>query len=246
MDMPIQVYFGHELATPAEMRLSENARHWKNAIVVAVRQRQSSSDDDDTSRMVVDVAYLANESEEQISKSVKLSHIRIRLGDDNDDRIPNNLEEARLLAMGGEEMIIKQPDNADATVIDEATGLSGWSTVAIKRTTELVELKKERENIRAKRRREILDAEKNAKLAETRRMEEAKIANADDSALGAYDVWNRSQEGYKGIKITASQDDKVEVSDLAKKLSDGKNVEFKKTKKKGKPQNRRTTTADDD
>jgi hypothetical protein len=91
-----------------------------------------------------------------------------------------------------------------------------------------------------------LEAEKNAKLAEARRMEEAKIANADDSALGAYDIWNRSQEGYKGIKITTSRDDKVEVSDVAKKLADGKNVEFKKTGKKGKPQNRRTTSADDD
>jgi hypothetical protein len=249
MDMPIQVYFGHEQATPAEMRLSENARHWKNAIVVAVRQRPSSTEDDDITavdRMVVDVAFLVKESEEQIRKSVKLSHIRIRLGDDADDRIPDNLEEARLLAMGGEEVIVKQPENADVAVIDEATGLSSWSTVAIKRTTQRVELKSERENLRAKRRREILEAEKNAKFAEARRMEEAKIANADDSALGAYDIWNRSQEGYKGIKITTSRDDKVEVSDVAKKLADGKKVEFKKTGKKGKPQNRRTTSADDD
>jgi hypothetical protein len=78
-------------------------------------------------------------------------------------------------------------------------------------------------------------------------MEEVKVANADDSALGAYDVWSRSKEGYKGVDIHGEE--QIEVHELGKKLSDGKtSVGFKKSsfKAKKKNQNRRTTSADDD
>ena len=65
---------------------------------------------------------------------------------------------------------------------------------------------------------------------EARRMEEAKVENADDSARFAYDVWSRTKDGYKGVNSHAKP--KIEVHDLAKKLSDGTSVGFKKTKKK--------------
>ena len=154
--------------------------------------------------------------------------------------------------MGGEEVIVKGKGKqssgaASEDMMDEATGLSGWSTVKIKRTTVRSELKEKREATRQLRRRAALRAEQQAKEAEARRMEEAKVSNADDSALGAYDVWSRTADGYKGVDI--HQTTQVEVSELGKKLAEGKcNVGFKKTAfaSKKKKVNRRTTSADDD
>ena len=87
---------------------------------------------------VADVSYLENpetDTQETLVKSIPLDRIRIVLGDVNDDRIPETLEEARLLAMGGEEVINdskKKSNNNNnngltQAEIDEATGLSGWS-----------------------------------------------------------------------------------------------------------------------
>lgn len=92
--------------------------------------------------------------------------------------------------------------------------------------------------------------EKREKEIQARKMEEAKYANAHDSALGAYDVWSSStsaMEGktraYKGVDIT--KEIKVEVTDTAKSLSKGMgNVAFKK--KKLKKKHVRKTFADDD
>ena len=50
-------------------------------------------------------------------------------------------------------------------------------------------------------------------------MEEAKIENADDSALGAYVVWNSGKAGYKGVDI--NQEAKIDVQDTAKSLAKG-------------------------
>ena len=80
-------------------------------------------------------------------------------------------------------------------------------------------------------------------------MEEAKYANAHDSALGAYDVWSSATsavEGktaaYKGVDI--HKETKVEVADTAKSLSKGMgSVAFKK--KKVKKKSIRRTSADD-
>jgi len=147
--------------------------------------------------------------------------------------------------MGGEEEVIQ--NNITVEEMDEATGLTSWSTVSIKKTTVQQELKEERERLRQKRREAVEEAEKVKREADRRKMEEAKVANADDSALGAYDVWSRSKEGYKGVDIHGEA--KVEVHEFGKKLSDGKTaVGFKKSafKSKKKTQNRRTTSADDD
>ena len=84
-------------------------------------------------------------------------------------------------------------------------------------------------------------------------MEEAKVANADDSALGSYDVWTGGKAGYKGVDIM--KNDKVDVAVTAKSLSKGKgSVAFKKVGsgssmfkgKAKKKKNRRVTSADDD
>jgi U1 zinc finger len=250
-DMPIQIWLGHPAATLNEMRLSENERHWKDAIVVATRHRSSAETEED--RMVVDVAYLqdSSDTEEQVRPSVPLRQIRILLGNTQDDRIPSNLEEARLLALGSEDVVVPPPvKQEDVAEIEEATGLSGWSTVEVKRTTVRSELKEERELLRKQRKEAATKAEREGKEAEARRMEEAKVSNADDSALGAYDVWGRTQDGYKGIKIL---DEKTtSVHDFGKKLAvDGMNAGFKwkasfKSGGAKKRQNRRVTSADDD
>ena len=105
----------------------------------------------------------------------------------------------------------------------------------------------ERERLRQQRREQAEKAENAKREADRRKMEEAKVANADDSALGAFDVWSRSKDGYKGVDIHGEA--QVQVHELGKKLSDGQTaVGFKKTafKAKKKKQNRRTTSADDD
>jgi U1 zinc finger len=249
-DMPIQVWLGNATVSGRELSLPENQRHWKDGLVAAVRHRPSAEHHAD--RLVVDIAYLhdSNDADEQLKRSVPLQHIRILLGNDADDRIPATLEEARLLAMGGEEIVLKQPKKETAAdpAMEEATGLSGWSTVKIKRTTVRSELKEEREAERQKRKAAAAALEKQAKEAEARRMEEAKVSNANDSALGAYDVWSRTKDGYKGVNIHGTAE-KTDVHEFGKKLAgDGCTVGFKKKSKAAakKNQNRRTTSADGD
>lgn len=247
-EMPLEIWTGNLLASAAEKKLPERHGDWKNGIVAAIRtrkqQQQQSVDWED--RLVVDVAYLREptDTEETLDRSVPLNRIRIVLG--SDDMIPNTLEEARIMAMGGQEeqVLTTQQEQQQVEEIDEATGLTAWTTVSVKKTTIHQELKEERERERQKRREAAAAAERMQREADARKMEEAKVANADDSALGAYDVWSRSKEGYKGVDIHGEA--KVEVHDFGKKLTDGKtNVGFKKVGKK-KKQNRRTTSADDD
>jgi WW domain-binding protein 4 len=241
-DMPVQIWTGNPSASLAEKCLLERDMHWKNGLVAAVRQRRSTTVLSE--RLVADIAYLkaGDDAEEILEKSVPLDRIRIILG--ADDSIPDTLEEARLLAMGGEEIAATEKQEQD---VDENTGLSSWSTVTIKRTTVRQELKEERTRMREKRRESAEEEDKQKKETEFRKMEEAKVANADDSALGAYDVWSRTKDGYKGVDIHGEA--AVDVHEMGKKLSDGKGaVGFKKSafKAKKKKQNRRTTSADDD
>ena len=243
-EMPLQIWTGNLLASAEEKKLPERHTHWRSGIAAAVRQKPSAEDYED--RLVVDVAYLreVTDTEETLDKSVPLNRIRIVLG--SDEMIPNTIEEARIMAMGGEE-IVNNTGTVTQEEIDEATGLTSWSTVSVKKTTVHQELKEERERLRQKRRETIEASEKAKREADMRKMEEAKVANADDSALGAYDVWSRSKEGYKGIDIHGEA--QVDVHDLGKRLSDGNTaVGFKKSsfKAKKKKQNRRTTSADDD
>ena len=121
-DMPVQLWLGSDRATEKERRLPANERHWQDGVVAAVRRRPSAAAH--AGRRVVDVAYLRataattsdddekqdeEEEEEQLKKSVPLADIRILLGSAVDERIPDTLEEARLLAMGGEEIIVHKP-----------------------------------------------------------------------------------------------------------------------------------------
>ena len=262
-DMPVQLWTGPINASMEEKRLVARDYYWKNALIVAVRHRRNLSPgndgDDDEIMPVVHVAYLASpdDTEETMQKNVPVDRIRIILG--ADPSIPETLEEARLLAMGGEEIQIKQeqqnrggdegaePSTANSNAeIDEATGFSTWSTVTIKRTTIRQEMKEERARIREKRKQVAAEQEEQKKLAEVRRMEEAKVGNADDSALGAYDVLGKG--GYKGVNI--EKEPELKFEDTAKRLASGQgNVAFKKSKfksTKSKKQNRRTTSADDD
>lgn len=234
-DLPIQIWTGSAFASLEEMRLPEREQCWKNALVAAIRKTTSDN------KCIVHVSYLASpdDTDETLEKSVKLERIRLVLG--GDDKIPDTLEEARLLAMGGEE--IKVDHSTTQEEIDEATGFTSWSTVAIKRTTVRQENKEERDRHREKRKAAAAEKEDQLKEAEGRRMEEAKVSNADDSALGAYDVWGKG--GYKGVDIQKEAD--VRVEDTAKSLSSGKtNVAFKKKVKPKGNRNRRRTSADDD
>lgn len=133
--------------------------------------------------------------------------------------------------------------------IEEATGFSTWTTVTVKRTTVRQELKQERARLRQARQDAAAAEAKQQKEAEVRRMEEAKIANADDSALGAYDIWSRGQkEGYKGVHV--HRETKISAADRTKKLAVDAPAAFKKfsgkRKQKIQQSNRRTTSADDD
>uniref|UniRef100_A0A7S1D6P0 Uncharacterized protein n=1 Tax=Cyclophora tenuis TaxID=216820 RepID=A0A7S1D6P0_CYCTE len=238
--MAIQIWMGSELATMAEKRLPGKSHMWRNGLVVQVRRMFGEKD---TGR-VVDVAYLQDSGaeEETVEKSVPPNRIRMLLG--GDDKLPETLEEARLEAMG-EEVVRVEQHGKQEPVIDENTGLSVWGTVEIRKTTVRNEVKEERERARAKRREEQARLEEEKRKAEERRMEEDKAGNAEDSALGAYDVWSSGKAGYKGVDI--SQETKLSVADTAKSLAAGEGqVTFKKKKGKKKKQNRRTTSADDD
>jgi WW domain-binding protein 4 len=246
-EMPIQIWLGSHLASLAEKRLPHNQTLWINGLVVAVKKPRVDNSENNTpeeDRLVVDVCYLKNptDHDETIEQNVRLPRIRILLG--ADESIPKTLEEARILALGGEEVQV----TADAEAqIDEATGLTGWSTVAIKRTTVHQEAREERARERQKQRQAKRKAQGAQKEAETRKMEEAKVANAEDSALGAYDVWGKG--GYKGVDI--HKEAVISIADTAKKLAGvGEKVAFKKANRSkfqvaGKKRNRRTTSADD-
>jgi len=231
----------------AEYRKNDGAQYlWKNGIILRVHKPPDDSEDD---LVTCDVSYLkdSNDEDETIENKAVGDSLRLILG--SDELIPATIEEARLCLMGGEEVIaIDHGANAE---IDENTGLSSWGTISVRKVTVSQEVKEERDRARAKRREELEKEKMKDREVESRRMEEAKNSNADDSALGAYDVW--STGGYKGVQIHT--DSNVEVSDVAKSLAEGKvDVKFKtgsSSKKSAfnrakKKQNRRKTFADDD
>jgi WW domain-binding protein 4 len=251
-EMPIQLWQGSAQATPAELRLPAYASLWKPALVVALQRKK---EDGSVSLKAVDVAFLASpeDTEETIQKSIPLTQIRIVLDGNQDERIPDTVEEARILAGYDGEEDFAESEQAE---IDEATGLSSWTTVHIKRTTARKELQEERARLREQRRVAAIEQAREEKRKEERRMEEAAVQSAGDSALGAYDIWNRGEkDGYKGVNIHGDIDGNkgstLSVHDLvAKKISDGKPVEFQKKASgfnaKKKKQNIRRTSADDD
>jgi len=237
-DLTIQLWTGNVLANLAEKRLLDKDHYWIKALVVQVRKSSK-----DPSGIVVDVAFLKHmtDDDETIETSVSPDRIRILLG--SDDKLPDTLEEARL-AIVGEQVIAVHEDLA----VDDNTGLSCWGTVEIRKTTVRNEEKEKRDRERLKKRQEKDRLEKELKEAESRKMEEQKVDNAEDSALGAYDVWSSGKAGYKGVDINTER--KLNVADTAKSLAKGLGtIEFKKKsmfKAGNKKQNRRTTSADDD
>jgi WW domain-binding protein 4 len=257
-DMPVQLWTGSS-SCRTEKRQRTNVGNWKNALVVQVinhRSETTGERSDELQRPLVHVSYLASQddTEETIERKISLDRIRIILG--ADEKIPDSLEEARLLAMGGEETHVTSNINGSETTsnveqqqIDEATGLSGWSTVSIKKTTHRQEHREERKRFDENKSLASKKREAEQERIAERRLEESRASNADDSALGAYDVWGKMD--YKGVDI--SKEVHYSIEDSAKRLATAKNlttgtkVAFKKrVKKKGQRAARRRTSADDD
>ena len=231
---------------------------WKSALIVKVTKSRiedkatinnGAKDDHDTEeeRLCI-VAYLNDDEEDEtIEKQVKANRIRLVLG--SDELIPSTIEEARISLMGGEEVIVMSYNTVESVhqQVDENTGLTGWGTVSVRKVAVNQEVKDERARLRAKKREEREKELNREREIEERRKEEAKHSNADDSALGAYDVWSTSSiSGYKGIKIS---DPNVGTKEGETKcVSNGVDVKFKKSifKKGKKKQTRRKTFADDD
>ena len=95
--------------------------------------------------------------------------------------------------LGGEQTIQVDGNNADGIAkqeIDENTGLYTWSTTAIRKVSSHYEQNQERKRQREHEKELAEYKEKKEKEIKARMMEEAKYANAHDSALGAYDVWS--------------------------------------------------------
>ena len=259
-EMPVEIWSGPSSYSGLEKRLSKNSVFWKDSLVVAVVMTNNSKvkaandedvdeDDDGIQRPIIHVSYLKtlDDTEETIEKNVSVDRIRIILG--GDKTIPDTIEACRLLALGGEEVQVSNNNNNDQddAKMMEATGLSGWSTVTIKKTSILQESRDEKEKLKEQRRQVRADREAEQRRTEARRMEEAKVSNADDSALGAYDVWGKGE--YKGIDISKELDCPIE--ETAKRLAGASStkgkISFKKrTKKKGAGMARRKTSADDD
>jgi WW domain-binding protein 4 len=260
-DMPIQIWIGSSTMSAEYKKKNEAQDLWKTGIVLRVYNDKGSENDNKndgnssgtSTSTVCDISFLRdiNDDDESIEKKVSTDRLRLILG--SDDLIPKTIEESRLQLMGGEEVInIIDDDDGRVVEVDENTGLSSFRTVSVRKVTVSQTVKEERARVRAKRREEVEKEKLKRKEIEARQMEEAKHANADDSALGAYDVWGKG--GYKGININSEV--KTDVNDAAKSLSEGKkNIKFKKrsTGKKSmfskgskRKQNRRTTFADSD
>ncbi|KAL7455149.1 hypothetical protein ACHAWC_007543 [Mediolabrus comicus] len=266
--MPIQLWMGDPNASDAEKRDLRSLNNWKMALLAKV-VRKRNNPGGTTSSNVVDtattstttntlchVSYLqnSNDNDETLETNVPPARIRLVLG--SDPLIPSTLEEANLALLGGEQIIQVAEGSNDGAAqqqqqIDENTGLSTWSTTAIRKVSSHYEQNQERKRKREHEKELAEYKKKKEKELKARMMEEAKYANAHDSALGAYDVWSSSAtsavEGktaaYKGVDI--NKETKVEVLDTAKSLSKGMgNVAFKK--KKVNKKSIRRTSADDD
>lgn len=247
-DMPIQIWTGSSTTNIVFRQSQEASQSWKTGFIIRVHKPSVSRDEIDAKDVTCDVTYLNNvdDEDETIEKKVTSDRVRLILG--TDDSIPKSVEEARLSLLGEE--VIHYDHGADAE-IDENTGLSSWGTVSVRKVTVSQQVQEERARAKAKRLEEIEKEKMKEKEENQRRMEEAKHAGADDSALGAYDVWSTStKSGYKGVNI--HNESKSEVTDFAKSLSKGKvDVKFKSFAKKGKIQsnntkkkNRRIATSD--
>lgn len=258
-DMPIEIWIGaHSLNNPVvehEMRQEEKSALWKAGLVVNKRVVDNTNE----LLLLFDVAYLLHPEDEDETFEENVHPTRLRLvihpsqTNDNsvsiittaeDPRLPKSIEEARLMLLGGEEEVLVEPTSVDDNDIDENTGFTKFQTVSIKRMTVSHEEQQQLEVEREKKRREKEEELLNEDLVKRVKMEEAKHLGAEDSALGAYDVWGTSGGGYKGVSITTTTGTTKAVT--GKSLSKG-TVEFKKKNSNSSKNrnNRRTTSAED-
>ena len=244
--MPVQLWIGDPNALDTQKRDLRSFHYWKMALLAKVVRKSKPGNNDEVTSCHVSYLQSKDDDDETLESNVSPSRIRLVLG--ADPLIPSTIEEAQLALMGGEQTIVVN-NNADGNTkqeIDENTGFSTWSTTAIRKVSSHYEQNQERKRKREHEKEVKEYKEKKEKELKARKMEEAKYANAHDSALGAYDVWSSSAGGkaaaYKGVDI--NKEVKVEVADTAKSLSKGMgNVAFKKKKVK-KKSIRRTTTDD--
>ncbi len=243
--MPIQLWMGSTVATDEERRDLRNSNNWKLALLAKVVRRGAEENP-----VSCHVSYLKKptDDDETLESNVPPSRIRLVLG--SDPSIPSTIEEAHLALMGGEQIIHVSGDTDVSVDIDENTGLSGWTTTTIRKVSSHYERSQENKRKREHEKELAEYKERKEREIQARKMEEAKYANAHDSALGAYDIWSSSTsavEGktraYKGVDIT--KETKVEVADTARSLSKGLGtVAFKK--KSLKKKSARITSTDDD
>eukprot|EP00574_Skeletonema_japonicum_P008470 CAMPEP_0201722084 /NCGR_PEP_ID=MMETSP0593-20130828/6555_1 /ASSEMBLY_ACC=CAM_ASM_000672 /TAXON_ID=267983 /ORGANISM="Skeletonema japonicum, Strain CCMP2506" /LENGTH=424 /DNA_ID=CAMNT_0048212989 /DNA_START=18 /DNA_END=1289 /DNA_ORIENTATION=- len=228
--MPIQLWIGDPNASDAVKRDLRSFNYWKMALVAkAIRKRKSGNNEQEVTSCHVSYLQNSEDDDETLESNVSPSRIRLVLG--SDPLIPSTLEEAHLALMGGEQTIQLDGNNntegATKQEIDENTGLSTWSTTTIRKVSSHYEQNQERKRKREHEKELAEYKEKKEKELKARKMEEAKYANAHDSALGAYDVWSSAtssavegkSSAYKGVDI--HKETKVEVADTAKSLSKG-------------------------
>jgi hypothetical protein len=224
-DMPIQIWTGgHSLHNPMvqhEMRQECNNTFWKCGLIVkvtqtgnrAIKQHGMAEVEQPSMSLAFDVAYLLHPDDEDETLEQKVDPTRLRLelskANNTHPRIPQSVEEARLMLVGGEEeeVVFASPlQTADEkeVEIDENTGFTKFRTISIKRRTVAKEEETRQQNMLVDEqgyitRQQQEEATKRERMEQTK-MEEAKYLGAEDSALGAYDVWG--QGGYKGVRIT--------------------------------------------
>ena len=81
-----------------------------------------------------DFIHHSDDDDETLESNVSPSRIRLVLG--SDPLLPSTLEEAHLALLGGEQTIQVLPEgNNTKQEIDENTGLSTWSTTAIRKVS---------------------------------------------------------------------------------------------------------------
>jgi len=252
--MPVHLWMGSSFATDLEKRDLRNYNLWKTTALLAKVVKKRPSTDSKEKKVTCHVSYLLKPTDEDETLEMDVPPSRIRLVVGSDPLIPGTLEEAHLALMGGRHEIdvSKKPD-PEKDKIDDNTGLTGWSTTTIRKTSQHYEQLQEKTRQRQHEKELAEYKEKKEKEIQARKMEEAKYENAHDSALGAYDVWSSANaaggiEGktraYKGVDIT--KETKLSITDTAKSLSKGMgSVAFKKKKIKKKG-NARKKSADDD
>ena len=202
---------------------------WTDGLIVKVN--------DASAPPTYDFAYLKDDDDEEETElsSVSPSDIRMVIGGDD---VPSSVEIADvLLTATGETKYFAKTE----TVIDEDTGVGQWEVYSERTVTVEQAEKEEKERVRNLEKQEKMESEQRAKVAEAKKMETAKWANADDSALGSYNVWGSN--GYKGVDV--SKDMTVDAKkEEGKRVLAGGEGGFKKKAKR--ITNKRTSGADDE